>query len=133
MANKIIILFISVLALLGGLFSSCYYDNEMALYGSTPCDTTTVVFSLDIVPIMESNCYICHSNANASNSGGSISLEGYSNIILNVVIGNADASSLYGSIAWLPGFNQMPKGQSQISDCDLSKVRKWINDGAVNI
>lgn len=114
------------------LVSSCYYDSEQYIYGASECDTTDVTYSATIQPIIELNCYICHSSANASFAGGDNVLEGYENIIEQVEPGIAEESNLYGDIAWLPGFNHMPKGQPQISDCDIAKVKKWIDDGALN-
>ena len=122
-----------VLILISGMFSSCYYDSEEFLYGTVSCDTTAqVIYTLDIVPLLEANCYTCHNNANASVSGGDISLEGYANVLLSIVPGDAGASKLYNSVAWTPGVSQMPKGGAQLSDCDVLKIKKWINDGAVN-
>lgn len=134
MKNYKLFLIACILTITSFMVSSCYYDNEQFLYGTVSCDTTAqVIFTLDIVPILEASCYTCHSNANATVSGGDISLEGYDNVLLSIVPGDAGASKLYNTVAWTTGFSQMPKGGAQLSDCDVLKIKKWINDGAVNI
>jgi hypothetical protein len=48
--------------------------------GACACDTTSVKYATDIVPILQNNCYECHGNGSSAGSGG-ILLEGYSNLV----------------------------------------------------
>src|SRR5258708_15193935 len=54
-------------------------DVLSAKSGAGGCDTTSVKYTADIVPILQSNCYECHGNGTSSGSGG-ILLQGYSHL-----------------------------------------------------
>lgn len=106
--------------------NGCYYDVEEELYPvvNNPCDTTDVTFSATIVPILQQNCYSCHSNAA---NLGSVSVEGYDNVKALV-----DDGRLTGSIKYQAGYSPMPSGAPQLTDCNLLKIDTWINHGALN-
>ncbi len=108
------------------LANGCYYDIEEELYPSVTdsCDTANVTFSATVVPILEQQCYNCHSIS--SNTSG-ILLEGYDNVIVRVNDG-----SLEGSINYVSGFSPMPSGAPKLTDCNLAKISKWIDDGALD-
>ena len=116
------------------IFSGCYYDNLEELHPvPLPCDTTTVTFSADILPIMNTSCgglrSDCHQNdATASGYG----LGNYTDVI----------NTIYGSGIFLetithdPSINSskwMPKGISaKIDDCSILKIEAWLNEGSLN-
>lgn len=93
--------------------------------GGNNCNTANMRFVTDVVPILQTNCYACHSNANQSVSG--ISLEGYSNVRVQV-----DNGHLLGAITHASGFTPMPQGGPKLSDCNISKIKSWIDNGAPN-
>jgi hypothetical protein len=104
-------------------FTGCYNDNEYDLYpfSATPCDSTNVTYSQTISPIMSANCNVCHSTNLAAG-----------NVITDTYIGlsaMAANGKLWGGISWASGFNPMPNGGTQLSPCDLGKIKKWINQG----
>lgn len=105
---------------------ACTYNNEEELYGNLPgtCDTTTVSYATDILPLLQSNCYGCHSQAA---SMGGINLEGHSRVKLF-----ADNGRLLGAVSHAPGFSPMPKNGSKLPACDINKIRRWINMGTPN-
>lgn len=116
-------------------FSSCYYDSKEELFGNvTPCDTVAVSYTEDILPILESQCYLCHSTATAPVVGGDNDMEGYDKLMGFVVAGDPENSLFYASVAWLTGAVEMPRptGSNQLSDCELSVIRNWIIQGATN-
>jgi hypothetical protein len=39
---------------------------------------------------------------------------------------------LWGGVSWASGYKNMPNGGSQLSPCELGKIKKWINQGAPN-
>lgn len=118
----------AVLLLLAGIWlttaNSCYYDIEEELYPTITdsCDTTNVTYTETIQPILEQNCYNCHSTS--SNTSG-ILLDNY-----NAVLQRVNDGSLEGSVNYEPGFSPMPSGAPQLTECDLTKISKWINDGS---
>ena len=69
MSSKITTFFLSILFSVS--LSSCYYDTEEELYpdsGSSTCDTISVSYATDIVPIVSAKCSTpgCHAGVNAA-------------------------------------------------------------------
>lgn len=57
--------------------TSCYYDNAETLYPQGTCITTNMSYAADINPILQQNCFVCHSTA-ANN--GNVILEGHTKL-----------------------------------------------------
>lgn len=112
-----------VCVMLGGI-TSCYYDNAEDLYPSKPCVTDNMSLQNNIQPILERNCYVCHS---AAANNGNVTLEGYNQLIQYV-----NSGKLLGAIRHQSGFSPMPQNASRLIDCDIAKIEKWIEDGAPN-
>lgn len=100
----------------------CEYNSEEDLYGIPNCSTNDVTYSGDVLPILDNNCFGCH--AIGVNSGG-VTLEGYDNVKPYV-----NSGQLLGAIQHDPDFAPMPDGAPQLPDCDIAKVKQWIDDGA---
>jgi mono/diheme cytochrome c family protein len=84
-----------------------------------------VTFSATIWPeIIQKYCLGCHSG---SNPGGGIPLENYDDIAAV-----ASDGRLLGVITHSAGYSPMPKNAPKLSDCKISQVTKWINDGIQN-
>lgn len=105
------------------VFSSCYYDVAETLYPAGTCNTANMSYETDIRPILQHNCYVCHSVA-ANN--GNVTLEGYNQLTPYL------SERLLGSIKQQNGFSPMPKNSSQLSSCEIAKIEQWIIDGAQN-
>ncbi len=110
-------------------FTSCYYDSQEYLYPqiSSGCDTANVTFTLSVKPILANSCLSCHSNSTAASYGGNIKLENYADVKTR-----ADDGKLIGSITHSTGFSAMPKNSSQLSDCNIAIIQKWVTGGALN-
>ena len=106
------------------ILSSCYYDNEEELYPPVTCDTVDMSLQTDVEPILDRNCYRCHSVANGPLNGGII-LEGHSELIKYV-----NSGQLLGAIKRESGFSPMPKDASKLNNCDIAKIESWVLDGA---
>ncbi len=91
--------------------------------GST-CDTTEVSFSAFIVPLIQENCIECHSGDEPRGGVHLNSHEGVKKV--------ADEGRLYGAVAWLGGYEAMPQGRAKLPDCDISKIKVWIDAGTPN-
>jgi len=113
---------ITIIALI--FIASCYYDNEEALYPSysTTCDTTNVTFTGKILPILNSNCLSCHSNASAGSSGNGIALENYTDV-------KANAAAIAGSIKHSGSYSPMPKNGGKLKDCSIKQFDIWVRKG----
>lgn len=107
-------------------FSACTFDNEEELFADAICDTTEVSYKDAVVPILQTSCLACHSTANAPNFG-SIDLEGYDDVSIYV-----DNGRLWGSINHDSGFLAMPLNGSKLPDCNLSIIKAWIEQGALD-
>jgi len=108
--------------------SGCYYDDEETLYpASAECTTENMSFAGDVWPVINASCTGCHSGSSPS---GNVSLENYSDVATAAAIGAGNYGSLYGTISHASGNSPMPKGGSKLSDCTVSQVKAWIDQGA---
>ena len=109
-----------------GALSGCYYDQSSELYpaGAGACDSTAFSYTSDISPIITNNCLNCHS---ASLAQGGVNLEGFDNLQTY-----AQNGRLLGSVTHASGYFPMPLGAPKLSDCDLAKIRQWVNNGVLN-
>lgn len=97
----------------------CKNYNSLDLY--PPCDTSRVSYAGDILPVFSANCIPCHSEANAFGGIVLATLED-----ARIPAGNG---LLLKAVTHDPGVVPMPKGGGMLSDCDISKIRRWINTG----
>ncbi len=87
-------------------------------------DTVNVTYSLSVNPIILNKCQGCHSGSNLQ---GGIDLSSY--LAVKVQVNNG---KLWGAVNWSPGFSPMPKNGNKLSTCELTKIQKWIVQGAPN-
>lgn len=113
----------SITFLLLFTLAGCKYDKQMIVQ-TTICDTAIVTFSGVVQPILTTFCISCHSGPNATNG---IRVEDYTTVKQLIPNGK-----LLGTITHSPGFTPMPIGRSKLSDCNIAKIRKWIDQGAQN-
>ena len=110
--------------IVGFILSGCYYDSEDELYGTVECDVADMSLANDILPILEKDCYQCHS---AAANFGNITLEGYQNLLKYVNDG-----ALLGVVKHEAGYSPMPKNGAKLLDCEIAKIESWIELGALN-
>jgi hypothetical protein len=102
--------------------NSCYYDNLKELrpksaLSNNSCDTSGVIsYSLQIEPILSSACLGCH-------NPGSGDLVNHSSV---------QAYALSGDLYSRVNTGNMPLGGPKLSDCDITKIKKWAAAGALN-
>ncbi|MBK9982619.1 MAG: hypothetical protein IPP15_09355 [Saprospiraceae bacterium] len=102
---------------------SCAYNVEEELYPPVTCDTLNVTYSGTVLPILQQNCYECHSNANVGIS--LIPLEGYAFLSIKVNDGQ-----LIKAIRHTGEVTPMPKDRPSLPECDILKIEKWVSEGA---
>jgi len=93
---------------------------------TTVCDTSAaVLFSATVKPIMDAKCATsgCH---DVSGAGG-YSLNTYAGVKACVTSGR-----FMGSMNQTSGFKAMPQGGNKLDQCDINKIQKWVNAGALN-
>ena len=120
MARRIIKLMILSLVVL----TSCYYDVEEELYPASDCITANMSYQTNIAPIIQRNCYSCHS---AAVNTGNITLEGHAQLMKYV-----NSGQLLGAINHASGFTPMPQNASKLIGCEIAKIEQWVADGAPN-
>lgn len=107
------------------MLSSCWYDNEEDLFGTVDCITSNMSYTNDVVPILSGNsCISCHNN---SLSSGGINLDDYELVKTQALNGK-----LYGAINHDIGFMAMPQGTTKIEQCQIDKIKAWIDQGTLN-
>lgn len=122
---------ITILAGLALVFAGCYNDKSDKLYptpSTTTCDTTAITYSTDVLPIITTYCNTgssCHSSG--STSGYDFSTYAGLNDVANVDL-------LLNDINGTPstGHSAMPKNSTKLSDCNINKITRWVNLGALN-
>lgn len=122
----------ALLAIATVFFTGCYYDNFKELHPEkavvvSNCDSAGVMsYSAQIVPVLNAACTAqCH---NGSGGGGGHIMTTWASV-------NADALSgrLVSCVVWDGNAQQMPQfASTKISDCDITKIKKWVAAGALN-
>ncbi len=107
--------------LLLGLAAGCTYSK--AAPEVAPCEATpqSVTYAGVISPIFEANCRQCHSGR-----GGGIDFSNYQGI------SRFPSEDLLGSIEHAPSYSPMPKGRAKLSECDIKRIKVWIEAGKPN-
>jgi hypothetical protein len=106
--------------------AGCSKESEDKLAGTTTCDTTGISYSLQIVPILQNNCYVCHGSGSTAGSGG-IDLSSYSKLKVY-----ADNGYLVGNVTHAPGYVGMPYGLPKLPACEVNTIVAWVNQGTKN-
>ena len=109
------------------LIGSCKYNSEEELFGTNngPCDTSNVTYSNTITSIIVANgCLNCHVGPSPA---GNFTLTSYSDVKAKV-----DDGRLWGAINHLPGFSSMPQGGNKLTNCEINKIKTWIDAGSPN-
>ncbi|MCG9879179.1 MAG: hypothetical protein MH472_01135 [Bacteroidia bacterium] len=103
--------------------------------GKQPCDSNIIYFAKDILPILNSNCAMsgCHDNGTAADG---IILTSYEKVMQSGVVTpfNLSNSDLHEVITETrPDKVMPPPPRTKLSAEQISKIEKWINQGAKNI
>jgi hypothetical protein len=89
----------------------------------TSCDTTAFKFGADIWPIIDVSCKGCHGTTNPAKG---VQLTNYTQVKAIV-----DDGRLKNVLYATNGYKQMPIG-GKLNNCKLTKINKWIANGAPN-
>jgi hypothetical protein len=114
----------TVLIMMTVFVTGCYYDVEEILYPAGACNTDNMSYQTHIAPILQRNCYSCHS---AAANTGNITLEGHAALLPYVTSGR-----LLGAVRHESGFQAMPQNASKLIECDIAKIERWVQDGSLN-
>lgn len=88
------------------------------------CDTNKFTYATEIQPIFDNYCKGCHSGAVAQKG-----------VFLDTHTGAVTAlnnGKLLAAINHAPGVTAMPYGGTRLTDCEIRKIEKWADGGALN-
>lgn len=110
----------------GGLFylAGCSKESEDKLRGNTKCDTSNISYSLQVVPLLQNNCYSCHSSSTPPTG---IRLDTYTS--LKVFASNGFLSA---AVQHTGTVTPMPYGLPQLPSCEVNTIVAWVNQGMLN-
>jgi hypothetical protein len=91
---------------------------------SDACDTSNVTFSASIKPLLQNKCVGCHSGSTPSGGHDFTTHAGVQPV--------AQSGRLYGAVNHMSGFVPMPQGGTKLANCDIRKIKIWIDAGAQN-
>lgn len=119
------------LFVVGSFFTACKYDQYETLTKKNEpsvCDTSgTITYSGDIVPIMNASCGLNNNACHSTTSSSGIDLNQYSVIDAQVVSNRFLSSIIHDGNA-----SPMPKNAPKLPECDINKIKRWINTGHLN-
>lgn len=115
---------------------NCTYDKAKEI---TPkpleagCDTMNVTYALTVKPIIEKNCYECHSTTATNPEKPGYAFFNDFNELQNYAtqksVADANYTTLQAAIRHI-GSIKMPQNRAQLSECDIRKIEIWIKQGA---
>jgi hypothetical protein len=101
------------------------------------CNTQNMSYSQNVVPILKSNCYKCHSAGNTVGSYGHAldsyaSLTQYTNRNDTIIVAGDTTiiSYLEGVITHTPPYISMPYMDGKLDTCAIKQIQAWITQGA---
>lgn len=98
---------------------SCTFDNEEDFLKNQICDTTDLVYN-DLTHIFDI-CATCHNSTSTYRVG--IEMDKYESVKASINTGLVLPAIKH------TGPYRMPDGLSKLSDCNISKIEAWINNG----
>jgi mono/diheme cytochrome c family protein len=110
------------LLLMASFLGGCYYRNEDDLY---PCTASNITYTNTIKSIVDSRCVSCH-NGSGTTLPGLYDFRDY-NVLKRVALTDSVYKAVTGQF---PGKPRMPYGGPYLSDCEISKIKTWVSNGA---
>jgi hypothetical protein len=132
--NMLLLLSTFVLPIFLTISSSCSDMGDPLESQSSPTPGDTLTVWADVSSIFDANCIVCHGG------NGGLFLDSYNHALTTgnhapvIVPGDTSGSLLYravtGTAAIIP---QMPLGMAPLPADDIDTIRRWIEDGALEI
>lgn len=90
----------------------------------TNCDTTQYKYAANISIIMTNYCVGCHGGPTPS---ANINLSNHAGVAAVAISGR-----LYSAVSHAAGYSPMPQNANKLSECQLTQIKKWVVNGALN-
>jgi hypothetical protein len=103
------------------------FDKDNA--SGSLCDTTNaaISYSTDIVPILNKSCGATDNSCHSSNSTSGELLDFWAGVNYS-----ASTGKFISSIVWDGNASTMPKNSVKLSSCEIKKIARWVNTGALD-
>ncbi len=125
---------IFLLPLAALVIANCRHEPEKMIITGNPCHPDTVYFERDLLPVLRSNCAMegCHDAATALDG---VILDNFANVMATADVkpGDPDDSDLYEVLIEDNINKRMPLGLPPLNTDQITLVRKWIQQGALNL
>lgn len=136
MSRTKITVLVLLLSVVSVLMITCKHEIPGIINGGNPtqtnnCSTDSVYFVNEIQPLINSNCGTSRCHDAISHVDG-IELTNYSKIRSYVTPFNAGNSKLYKVIIKTGSDIMPPKPMPALTTVQITKLQKWINQGALN-
>ena len=110
-------------------------DTMIPVDSSLTCDPDTIYFRKDVLPIIRSSCGMgfCHDETAAS---GDYVIRDYEDLVTSGMVEpfDAEGSLMYQVLTNEPTSGLMPPApRGPISDASIIVIRRWIEQGALNL
>ena len=92
---------------------------------SSDCKTASLSYQADILPIFESYCFECHSEEKYASRADGHLMNSYATIKALL-----DKGLIIGNTEHQKGFVKMPNRKKKLPDCEISKIKAWVAEGA---
>jgi len=117
--------------------NSCTYNkfSPPASSGCTATDTTNVSYSKQVAPIIIDNCFTSQNCHNGPNSFSPYRYDSYASLqtFLNTSSFPEGSTTFVNCIKQTGGkYPNMPLTGNKLSNCDISILVNWINEGYPN-
>jgi len=109
-------------------------DTNTVDTSTIPCHPDSVYFVRDVLPIISANCSYngCH---DAITKADGVDLSNYASIISTggVEANDGAGSELYEVLVETDSTKRMPYNLPKLDDADIALLKKWIDQGALNL
>ncbi len=99
-------------------------DTDGPITPQAICSTDSVTFEGVIKPLLANNCLSCH---DATLASGGVDLSTHDKVATT-----AKSGALYGAVAHQGNYVPMPYNGKKLSDCDIAKIKAWVDAGSPN-
>ena len=126
MRNKLIkfLIFCCISVVVG-----CSYHKSDIEYPLSTCDTTIIGYRAEITQILDKYCKDCHAPQNYASISNQ-NLYDFKTIHELATDGKFAKGTLLTAVLQTGEVTPMPFNRLKISDCDIDKIRAWVNRGA---
>jgi hypothetical protein len=97
-------------------------QNNSCEVSASDCNSVNMNFTNDIKPIIEENCVGCHGGAKPKKGYDFSNPDKFREVALTGLV--------YLAVSHSEGATPMPFEGDKLSDCDISKIKSWIDAGA---